>query len=177
MRGMTVVEPSADVSSDYKLHRRFDRMARLVGDTGMDRLRHSFVVVMGLGGVGSFAAESLVRSGVGRIRLVDFDDVCVTNTNRQLHALRGNTGKSKAWLMGERLRRINPVAKVEDVKRFYRVDSSDELLDGDPDFVVDAIDQLTAKCHLIATCRRRGIPLVSSMGAAGRMDPRPTSSY
>jgi tRNA A37 threonylcarbamoyladenosine dehydratase len=155
----------------YKLHRRFDRMARLTADEGMERLQRSFVVVMGLGGVGSFAAEALARSGVGRLRLVDFDEVCVTNTNRQLHALKGNIGKAKSELLGERCALINPQAEIEPVKQFYQAESSEVLLDGRPDFVIDAIDQITAKCHLIATCRARGIPLVSSMGAAGRWDP------
>ncbi|MEE2758076.1 MAG: tRNA threonylcarbamoyladenosine dehydratase [Myxococcota bacterium] len=158
-------------SKSYKLHRRFDRMARLTGDDGMASLMDSFVIVFGIGGVGSFTAESLVRSGVGRIRIVDFDDVCVTNCNRQLHAMKGNIGKPKVELMADRLRRINPMATVEAIKLFYQAESSDELLDGDPDFVVDAIDQFTAKCHLIATCKQRGVPLVSSMGAAGRWDP------
>ena len=159
------------ISEGYKLHRRFDRMARLTGDAGMDRLMNSFVIVFGLGGVGSFTAESLVRSGIGRLRIVDFDDVCVTNVNRQLHAMKGHIGKPKATLMAERLRRINPKAEIEPIKKFYQADCADEMLAGEPDFVVDAIDQFTAKCHLIATCRARGIPLVSSMGAAGRWDP------
>ncbi len=173
MDGVTVhggVEAPA-VSDSYRLHRRFDRMARLTGDAGMDRLMGSFVVVFGLGGVGSFTAEALVRSGVGRLRVVDFDEVCVTNTNRQLHAMKGNIGKPKSALVGERLRRINPQAEIEDVKLFYQAETAIELLDGDPDFVVDAIDQFTAKCHLINECRARGIPMVSSMGAAGRWDP------
>ncbi len=170
MEGVLVHEAEVP-TAEYKLHRRFDRMARLVGDPGMERLAGSYVVVMGLGGVGSFTAESLALSGVGRLRLVDFDDVCVTNTNRQLHALKGNIGKPKATLVAERLRRVNPLADIEPVQQFYQAECSEALLDGEPDFVVDAIDQFTAKCHLIATCRERGIPLVSSMGAAGRMEP------
>ncbi len=170
MEGVSV-HGSASVEDAYKLHRRFDRMGRLVGDAGMDRLQRSLVIVMGLGGVGSFAAESLVRSGVGRVRLVDFDDVCVTNTNRQLHALKGNIGKSKARLMAERLKLVNPQADVEAVHAFYQPETSQELLAGEPAYVVDAIDNMTAKCHLIATCVAREIPLVSSMGAAGRLDP------
>ena len=161
-------EAAQPAEAGFKLHRRFDRMARLTSDAGMERLQGSLVVVMGLGGVGSFAAEALVRSGIGRLRLVDFDEVCVTNTNRQLHAMKGNIGKPKAQLLADRCALINPLAEVEPVKRFYQEETSDELLAGEPAFVVDAIDNITAKCHLIATCRRRGIPLVSSMGAAGR---------
>lgn len=163
--------PSSQITESYRLHRRFDRMARLTGDHGMDSLMNSFVIVFGIGGVGSFTAEALVRSGVGRLRIVDFDDVCVTNTNRQLHAMRGTIGRPKVDLMAERLRLINPKAEIEAVKMFYQEECSEELLAGDPDFVVDAIDQFTAKCHLIATCFKREIPLVSSMGAAGRWDP------
>ena len=91
-RRVSPVEPV----SDYKLHRRFDRMARLTGDEGMSNLMNSFVIVFGIGGVGSFTAEALVRSGIGRIRIVDFDDVCVTNTNRQLHAMKGTIGKPRS---------------------------------------------------------------------------------
>lgn len=165
-------EPETGPAPDtYKLHRRWDRLARLVSDDGMKRLQDAFVVVMGLGGVGSFAAESIVRSGVGRVRLVDFDEACVTNTNRQLHAMKGNIGRPKALLLGERYRLVNPQAEIEAVKQFYNAESADELLDGRPDYVVDAIDNVTAKCHLIATCRERGLPLVTCLGAAGRWDP------
>ena len=172
MEGLTVHGHSQETEAKvFRLHRRFDRMARLTGDVGMERLTNSFVIVFGLGGVGGYAAEALCRSGVGRIRIVDFDDVCVTNTNRQLHALKGNIGKPKSSLMADRLRLINPMAEIDDRKLFYQAETSEELLDGSPDFVVDAIDQFTAKCHLIAECQKRGIPMVSSMGAAGRMDP------
>lgn len=160
-----------DEASTYKLHRRFDRMGRLVGDAGMQRLFASHVVVVGLGGVGSWAAESLARSGVGKLTIVDFDLICVTNANRQLHALRGTTGKPKAAVMAERLRLINPRCEVVTRQEFYNAASSDALLAGDPDLVVDAIDNLAAKTHLISTCRARGVPLVVSGGASGRMDP------
>lgn len=161
----------SDVEDAYKLHRRFDRMGRLVGDDGMAKLIAARVVVIGVGGVGGFAAESLGRSGVGRLTLVDFDQVCVTNTNRQLQAMRGTIGKHKVDVLAERLRLVNPQAVIEPVRSFYSKDTADALLAERPDFVVDAIDNLTAKCHLIATCRERGIPIVSSMGASGRMDP------
>lgn len=161
------------VSPDFKLHRRLDRAARLFGEPGMERLSKARVKVFGLGGVGSYAAEGLSRSGVGHLELVDFDAVCATNVNRQLHALKGTFGKSKAQLMAERCRLINPDATVLAVERFYNADTSAELLpeDAPPDFVVDAIDNVKAKLHLLATCVARGIPVVSSMGAAGRLDP------
>ena len=155
----------------YKLHRRFDRIGRLVGDGAMSRLFNSRVTVVGLGGVGSFAAEALARSGIGHLTLVDFDLVCVTNANRQLQAVRGNVGKPKANVLAERLRLINPSATIKAVPLFYEARLADRLLPPDTDFVVDAIDNVTAKCHLLAACRERNIPVVCSTGASGRFDP------
>lgn len=176
----------------YKLHRRFDRLGRLYGDSAVAHLMAQKVVIVGLGGVGSFAAEALARSAVGHIMLVDFDDVCITNSNRQLQALHGHVGKPKAWVLRDRLRLINPQAKIEAKRAFYNAQRADDVLtppaawrgaergvergesvDGDDgwSFVVDCIDNLTAKAHLLAECRRRGIPVVSSMGAAGKLDP------
>lgn len=166
--------PGAAPGSGYKLHRRFDRIGRLVGDPTMELLQNSHVVIFGVGGVGSYTAEALVRSGVGHITLVDFDLVCTTNTNRQLHALQGTAGKPKVEVMAERLQRINPAALIEPVKSFYRAESSERLLGLEgvrPDFVVDAIDNMTAKCHLIATCHAEGIPVIVACGAAARLDP------
>lgn len=172
MEGLSIHGAATEpVTEAYRLHRRFDRFARLTGDQGMERLMNSFVIVFGLGGVGSYAAEALCRSGIGKLRIVDFDDVCVTNTNRQLHALKGNIGKPKSSLTADRLRLINPMADIDDRQVFYQAETSESLLDGNPDYVIDAIDQFTAKCHLLATCKARGIPVISSMGAAGRMDP------
>lgn len=162
---------TTETENAYRLHRRFDRMGRLVGDEAMERLFAAHVMVVGLGGVGSFAAESLSRSGIGRLTLVDFDRVCVTNSNRQLQALKGNVGKRKADVLAERLRLINPQAVVDPLCRFYDAETAASILAAAPDFVVDAIDNVTAKCHLLATCRRLGIPVVSSTGASGRIDP------
>ncbi|HMA92058.1 MAG TPA: tRNA threonylcarbamoyladenosine dehydratase [Polyangiaceae bacterium] len=157
--------------SEYQLHRRFDRIARLIGEPQVERLHHSRVMVIGLGGVGSFAGEALVRSGLGQVLLVDFDRVCVTNSNRQLQAMSGNIGRGKAEVLAERLRLINPQAEVAAVAKFYSTSTSEELLGLAPSCVVDAIDNITAKCHLLAACRARGIPVVSALGAAGRIDP------
>lgn len=156
----------------FKLSRRFDRTGRLLGDSAMERLANARVVVFGLGGVGSFAAEGLVRSGIGHLTLVDHDDVCVTNTNRQLHATVKAVGKPKAELMAQRCQEINPAAKVEAVREFYRADVAEQMLQpGQYDFVVDAIDNVKAKLHLPHRCVTLGVPVVSSMGAAGRLDP------
>ncbi|MBF5042822.1 tRNA threonylcarbamoyladenosine dehydratase [Aggregicoccus sp. 17bor-14] len=159
------------LAKPFKLSRRFDRTGRLLGDSAMERLAGARVVVFGLGGVGSYAAEGLVRSGVGHLTLVDFDEVCVTNTNRQLHATAKTVGKSKAELMAQRCREINPDAKVEALREFYRDELSEQLLSPGYDFVVDAIDNVKAKLHLLNACVKRGLPVVSSMGAAGRLDP------
>src|SRR6266850_847489 len=116
-------------------HRRFDRTARLLGDDGVARLAGATVTIFGLGGVGSFAAEALARSGVGRLILVDYDRICVTNVNRQLHAMKGTLGKPKVEVMAERLRMINPDAAIEARGEFYSADSSARLLAPEPDVV------------------------------------------
>jgi tRNA A37 threonylcarbamoyladenosine dehydratase len=152
-------------------HRRFDRTARLLGDEGVARLGAATVTVFGVGGVGSMAAEALVRSGVGRVILVDYDRICVTNVNRQLHALKPTLGKPKVVVMAERLKLINPDATIEARPEFYSAETSARLLVPEPDVVIDAIDNVAAKMHLIATCVRDKLRLVSSMGAAARLDP------
>lgn len=152
-------------------HRRFDRTARLLGDAGVARLASSTVTVFGVGGVGSAAAEALVRSGVGRVILVDYDRICVTNVNRQLHAMKGTLGKPKAAVMAERLRLVNPDAVIDARAEFYSAETSARLLVPEPDVVIDAIDNVAAKMHLIATCLRDRLRCVSAMGAAARLDP------
>lgn len=163
--------PSSLEEPPLRTHRRFDRAARLFSEGGLHRLMKSRVIVVGVGGVGSFTAEALARSGVGEIVLVDFDRVCVTNTNRQLHAMQGTIGKRKVDVLAERLRLIHPTSVVEAIPQFYNRDNSESILTGQIDFVVDAIDNLSAKADLIASCLKRNIPVVSSMGAAARMDP------
>lgn len=155
----------------YKLHRRFDRIGRLVGDEPMQRLMNSHVLIVGLGGVGSYAAEMIVRSGVGRITLVDFDEICVTNVNRQLPAMQGVIGKKKTAILAERFRKINPKARIDEIHQFYNADHAEEILAYQPDYVIDAIDSVTSKAHLLAHCQQRGLKIVSSAGAGGRIDP------
>ncbi len=162
---------STEEMETYKLHRRFDRMGRLVGDSAMNRLMGSHVMVIGLGGVGSWAAESLVRSGVGEVTLVDFDEICVTNLNRQLHALSNLVGQQKSDVMAERMRQINPRVIATSVPLFYNADNGPKIFERRPDWVVDAIDNVTAKCHLLAYCKAQGIPVIASTGSGGRMDP------
>ncbi len=155
----------------WKLHRRFDRAARLLSEPSLEHLSMTHIMIVGCGGVGSFAAESLARTGVGKISLVDFDLVCVTNSNRQLHTMRGTIGKAKVDVMAERLRLVHPTSEINAIPVFYNHETSDELFAFRPTVVIDAIDNLTAKAHLLVQCKERGIPVVSAMGAAARMDP------
>jgi tRNA A37 threonylcarbamoyladenosine dehydratase len=154
-----------------RVPRRWDRFMRLVGQEAVQKLLGSHVAVFGLGGVGSHAVEALARSAVGQLTLVDFDDVCVTNVNRQLQAFPNTVGQSKAALLAQRVRAINPDAWVEPIQAFYDAESSAHLLTPRPDFVIDAIDNVTAKIHLIETCLRMGIPAISVTGSGARLDP------
>ncbi len=150
---------------------RFSRMEILVGAKAMERLSGASVAVFGIGGVGSYAAEALARAGVGRLTLIDFDDICLTNVNRQIHALDGTVGRAKVQAMAERCRAINPAIEVEPVKAFYEAANSEELLGRGYDYVLDCIDHITAKLHLIQSCKEQNIPVISSMGAANKLDP------
>jgi tRNA A37 threonylcarbamoyladenosine dehydratase len=163
--------PPADTGRAFRLSRRWDRTGRLLGDEAMERLARARVIFFGLGGVGSYAVEGLVRSGIGHLTLVDFDEVCVTNLNRQLHATVRTVGKSKAELMAQRCREVNPESTVQAVAEFYRAETAEQLLQPGWDYVVDAIDNVKAKLHLLHRCVQLGLPVVSSMGAAGRLDP------
>jgi len=153
------------------IDRRFERLGRLVSEDGVRMLNRSHVVVCGMGGVGSWAAEALGRSGIGRITLVDFDRVSLTTINRQLPAMDSTIGRPKVEVIAERLRSINPAVEVNAVFNRINPDSLPEILNGGADYVVDAIDQLGNKCALIVYCLRNGIPVVTSTGAGGRLDP------
>jgi tRNA A37 threonylcarbamoyladenosine dehydratase len=146
-------------------------MQLLVGGDAMARLKASRVAIFGIGGVGSYAAEALARAGIGQLTLVDFDEICVTNVNRQIHALNGTLGQKKVEAMAARCRLINPAAEVVPLHRFYEAAASDELLGPGYDYVLDCIDHITAKLHLIESCLRRKLPVISSMGAANKVDP------
>lgn len=149
---------------------RFGGIARLYGVKGAEQLSKARVAVVGIGGVGSWAAEALARSGVGSIILQDMDDLCITNTNRQIHALQGNYGRAKVEAMEERLRLINPAVQVESLFSFYTVSKPERLFDTQPDVVIDAIDSMRPKAHLIAECYKRGIPIITCGGAGGRVN-------
>jgi len=153
------------------MHPFFGRTELLIGEAGLRRLRGARIAVFGLGGVGSFAVEALARSGVGYLRLVDFDQVGPSNFNRQLFALHSTLGQPKTQVAAARLADINPDLEIDARESFFHADSADELLAPPLDFVIDAIDSLGPKCELLAQCLTRGIPVVSAMGAAARTDP------
>lgn len=150
---------------------RFSGIGRLYGESALTRLNRSHVAVIGIGGVGTWTAEALARSGVGAITLIDLDDVCVTNVNRQVHALDGQIGRPKVDAMADRLRLISPHCEVTAISDFFTPASSERLLDTAFDVVVDAIDNITHKALLIARCHERGIPIIVSGGAGGKRDP------
>jgi tRNA A37 threonylcarbamoyladenosine dehydratase len=153
---------------------RFGGMARLYGRAGLKRLRAAHVLVVGVGGVGSWTVEALARSGVGTITMVDLDEICVSNVNRQLPALDGTIGRPKVEVLAERIRAINPACRIFARQEFFTEDSAERLLaptDPPVDFVVDAIDAVANKCRLIALCRARRLPVIVCGGAGGRRDP------
>ncbi|MCE4070153.1 MULTISPECIES: tRNA cyclic N6-threonylcarbamoyladenosine(37) synthase TcdA [Pseudomonas] len=150
---------------------RFGGIARLYGREGLERLAASHVAVVGIGGVGSWAAEALARSGVGEISLFDLDDVCVTNTNRQVHALDGAVGKPKVEVMAERLKAINPGIVVHAVADFVTRETMADYITAELDCVIDCIDSVAAKAALIAWCKRRKLQIITTGGAGGQVDP------
>ena len=150
---------------------RFGGIARLYGSDGLARLQAAHVAVVGIGGVGSWVAEALARSGVGELSLFDLDDVCITNTNRQVHALQGAVGRAKVEVMAERIHAINPACRVHAVADFVTRDNLAELITPQLDMVIDCIDSVAAKAALIAWCKRRKIAIVTTGGAGGQIDP------
>ena len=156
---------------DSSLNARFAGVDRLYGRGSVARLQQRHVCVVGLGGVGSWAVEALARSGVGRMTLVDADEVCLSNTNRQLHALEGQYGRGKAEVLAERCRAINPALAVEVVPQFLLPSNLEELLERGYDLVLVACDFFRSMVELIAWCRRRKLPLVVVGSAGGRTDP------
>lgn len=150
---------------------RFGGTRRLYGVEAVDRFRDSHVCVIGIGGVGSWVAEALARSGIGEITLIDQDDICETNINRQIHALDGTIGQSKIAVMAERIRLINPECLVHEESAFVNRENIPELIQDSFDYVVDAIDSVKDKAALIGFCKRFKIPVVTVGGAGGQLDP------
>lgn len=149
----------------------FSRTEMLIGKQSLEKLKNSKVAVFGIGGVGTFVVEGLVRAGVGRFVLVDDDLICLTNINRQLHATRKTIGKVKVEVMKERILEINPKAEVVAIRSFYLPENAHELIKDDYDYIVDAVDTVTAKIDLVVQANKRGIPIISCMGAGNKLDP------
>lgn len=150
---------------------RFQRLKLLIGEENFGKLSKSTVAVFGVGGVGSFAVEALARSGVGHLILIDKDNIDVTNINRQLHALSSTVGRSKVEVMRERIRDINSAAQVDAIQKFFLPgENVEDFFICRYDYVIDAIDTLTAKIFLVEECTRRGIKIISSMGAGNKLD-------
>ncbi|MEW5943956.1 MAG: tRNA cyclic N6-threonylcarbamoyladenosine(37) synthase TcdA [Pseudomonadota bacterium] len=160
---------STEAGGDFE--RRFGGIRRLYGEAAFARFRGAHVCVIGIGGVGSWAAEALARSAIGRITLVDLDNVCVSNVNRQVHALDHEFGKAKVAAMAGRIRAINPECAVTEIEDFVGEENLDEILGRGYDYVIDAIDGVKAKAALIAWCKPRRIGLVTVGGAGGQTDP------
>ena len=149
----------------------FARFSMMVGEEGIEKLGKSRVIIFGVGGVGSYTVEALVRAGVGEITMVDFDEISESNINRQLHSLRSTIGKSKVDVMKDRILDINPDCKVELVKRLVYDDVDEVLGNNKYDFVVDAIDVIGSKINLIEYCAKNNINIISSMGFGNKMHP------
>lgn len=150
---------------------QFSRTQLLFGPEAMDKLRESRVAVFGIGGVGGYAVEALVRSGIGALDLIDDDKVCLTNLNRQLHATRKTIGQYKVDVAEERVHEINPDCRVRTYKTFFLPDTRDQFDFSQYDYVIDAIDTVTGKLALIEAAKAAGTPIICSMGAGNKTDP------
>jgi len=151
--------------------KRFGGIGRLYGHDGLERLRRSHVCVVGVGGVGSWTVEALARSGVGELTLVDADQVCITNVNRQIHAREEDLGKPKVEVLARRVRAINPDCAAHPRQTLFLKSNAEEILQTPYSYVLDAIDSPSGKCLLIALCCQRGIPVMATGAAGGRRDP------
>lgn len=167
---------SSSIYQDPEYSARFGGIARLYGQAALEHLKSTHVGIIGIGGVGTWVAEALARSGVGRITLVDLDEICITNSNRQVHATSKTVGHSKVQVMKNRILEISPYLDVECIEDFFRPKTADFILNRSYDCVVDAIDHQKRKVELIAECLRRNLPLVVSGGAGGRQDPSKVTS-
>jgi tRNA A37 threonylcarbamoyladenosine dehydratase len=162
------ISTPAALSADYQ--DRFGGVGRLFGRAALERLQAAHVGVIGVGGVGSWTVEGLARSGIGALTLIDLDDVCITNVNRQLPALEGQIGRPKVAVLAERVRSINPACRVTPLAEFFTESSAARLLAGPFDCVIDAVDRMSIKALLIARAVQRGIPVVTVGAAGGRRD-------
>ena len=165
---LQVIAPPDAIDFD----RRFGGIARLYGDAALARFRSAHVCVIGVGGVGSWVVEALARSAIGRITMIDLDNLAESNVNRQIHALTDTLGKAKVSALAERIAQINPFCRVTEIEEFISADNLDEMIGArNFDYVIDAIDNVRAKTALIAYCRDHAIKLVTIGGAGGQIDP------
>lgn len=155
---------------DLDNSRRFSGVRRLYGEKGLARLQQSHVMVIGIGGVGSWAAEALARNAVGQITLVDLDNIAESNMNRQIHALEGTLGKAKVTAMQERIADINPLCLVNEIEDFVTPENLAQMLAAQPDLIVDCMDDTKAKIALAVYCRQQNLPLVMVGSAGGKLD-------
>ncbi|OON92288.1 MAG: tRNA cyclic N6-threonylcarbamoyladenosine(37) synthase TcdA [Candidatus Epulonipiscium fishelsonii] len=149
----------------------FSRTEMLIGKEALEKLHCTKVAIFGIGGVGSYVAEALARTGVGHLVLIDSDNIVISNINRQIHATHETIGKSKVEVMKKRILSINPNIEVITFQRLYNKETAEELLSTEYDYVVDAIDMVTSKIDLIERCTNLNIPIISSMGAGNKLDP------
>ncbi len=156
---------------DIDFARRFGGVSRLYGEDGLKKLQSVHICVIGIGGVGSWAAEALARNAVGTITLIDLDNIAESNVNRQLHAVDGAFGKAKVTAMRERIHSINPLATVHEIEDFVTPENTSEMLNRNYDGIVDCIDDAKAKMAIVAFCKSNNIPMVTTGGAGGRLDP------
>ncbi|MDY0256932.1 MAG: tRNA threonylcarbamoyladenosine dehydratase [Gudongella oleilytica] len=153
------------------MNNAFIRSSYLLGSEGMERLGNSKVAIFGIGGVGSYAAEALARTGIGSLILIDYDTIDVTNINRQIHATSKTVGLPKVDVMRDRLLEINPGLIIEAIQERYTKDTRQEFLDPSFDYIIDAIDMVSSKIDLVTSSLEMGIPIISSMGAGNKFDP------
>jgi tRNA A37 threonylcarbamoyladenosine dehydratase len=150
---------------------QFSRTELLIGEPALEKLKNSTVVIFGLGGVGSFSFEALIRGGIGNLILVDDDTICLTNLNRQIHANHDTIGRPKVDVLKERALKINPNCKVETYQTFVKEDNIDEIIPIDTSYVIDAIDTVSSKIALIVWCKEHNIDIISCMGTGNKLDP------
>ena len=153
------------------MENQFSRTELLIGKNGIGKLKNAKVAIFGIGGVGSFVCEGLVRAGIGNFILIDNDEVSLSNLNRQIIATTKTIGKAKVEVMRERILEINPKAKVEIHKEFFMPDSKTNIIDESLDYVADCIDTVTAKIELVMRCKNKNIPIISAMGTGNKLDP------
>lgn len=150
---------------------RFSGISRLYGQQQFDKLKGAHIAIIGIGGIGSWAAEGIARSGVGEITLIDLDEICINNSNRQIHTDSTTIGQEKVLAMSERLKKINPEVKTRAIVDFFTKKTSKSFFEQKYDFIIDAIDSTHNKCHLVLECLKREIPLIVCGAAGGKKDP------